>query len=115
MAASAAALAAPSSSFTGTGAEAVAAASFFTGAGAEAVAAALGSPFAALSSAVTAGKAEAEAGGEGEAGAAEAEAGAGAGYCKRNALLRIQANSAKLRAGRNSAVMPWRRQSCDHC
>ena len=48
---------------------------------------------------------------------AEAEAGGdrGAGCRATNALLRISANSAKERAGRNSAVMPWRRQSCDHC
>ena len=48
---------------------------------------------------------------------AEAEAGGdrGAGCRATNALLRISANSAKERAGRNFAVMPWRRQSCDQC
>ena len=36
----------------------------------------------------------------------------GAGYFAANALLRSSAISKKLRAGRNCAVMPWRRQSC---
>ena len=36
----------------------------------------------------------------------------GAGYFATNALLRSTAISEKLRAGRNVAVMPWRRQSC---
>ena len=36
----------------------------------------------------------------------------GLGYFATNALLRSTAISEKLRAGRNVAVMPWRRQSC---